>query len=642
MKRVFFINQLNWFSLTLAICLKPFFTRICFKDSTPYFQSPSRIKWIGLVGIEWVSFLNTKGSLCAESFPLHFILSNKTFDNVLSKSFLFRKLVGENCLDSFGKKKLEAALIASNFKNFSGVSCVPLITHYFGASDYHVYLMPQDPYEYLLLQGLEEPNITIIGIQSVLTNFTRLVQMLYTGATSISVEIVQKCKSKLTVLPKSRSTNRPDTRNGTSFVNDYANYTFAFVPHKGLLYGSFFKKTYLYEADAQSYFYKENILTLFFNETDEVSKRYLRRFKIPNLNVKKLVSLSQVNRKFLKLFLESVSIEAVQMFRSLSNVHALLAIGKFWYSVLYYVNVLEKLPSLKIIYAHYDILVPPTFIFACHLKGIETISTQERFIQYTWFSHLSYDHYLIAGDKFKPLLEKRGYVIKEYHSVGLPRGSYIANIEKNLSTGRYDKYLAIKEQAKLVLCFGLSIQSDYYSGSYGEAGTSRQSAIHFLETMYKLSLDYVGLYFVVRFKSLDNLFNIISTALLSNIRAQPNIEIQENYKQFNSYTMAGLSDLIIGKHTSIMEECLAQNKQVIFYDSEEYLGSVDYIFSSINIIERTYLGLKHRISKIMEGDYLDEEELLEFRKGYLSADLDECGFSKIKKIILDVDRKNRV
>ena len=54
-------------------------------------------------------------------------------------------------------------------------------------------------------------------------------------------------------------------------------------------YGPYFKKTYLYENDTKSPLFKEKVLTMFWEDTDYLSKRYFRRYNIPYLNVKNLV-----------------------------------------------------------------------------------------------------------------------------------------------------------------------------------------------------------------------------------------------------------------------------------------------------------------------------------------------------------------
>ena len=80
---------------------------------------------------------------------------------------------------------------------------------------------------------------------------------------------------------------------------------------------------------------------------------------------------------------------------------------KFRFQYVNSLHVLNHFSALKIIYFHYDALVPSYFIFACYTKGIKTISIQERPYQYFYFTNLSYDYYLIAGSGFQKRLKNQ-------------------------------------------------------------------------------------------------------------------------------------------------------------------------------------------------------------------------------------------
>ena len=84
---------------------------------------------------------------------------------------------------------------------------------------------------------------------------------------------------------------------------DISSCSIGFFPHKNLKYHEFFKKTYLYENDSESSFFKQKVLTLFEEETDELSKRYFRRYTIPYANIYTLISKRIIIYEIYKLLL---------------------------------------------------------------------------------------------------------------------------------------------------------------------------------------------------------------------------------------------------------------------------------------------------------------------------------------------------
>ena len=82
-----------------------------------------------------------------------------------------------------------------------------------------------------------------------------------------------------------------------------------------------------------------------------------------------------------------------------------------------------------------------------------------------------------------------------------------------------------------------------------------------------------------------------------------NIEINNNFKSFNSYELVSISDILIGEQTSIMEETMSTGKKIIFYDSENHLSSLDSPINKINVIEKNIKGLENRINDIINDNY---------------------------------------
>ena len=101
----------------------------------------------------------------------------------------------------------------------------------------------------------------------------------------------------------------------------------------------------------------------------------------------------------------------------------------------------------------------------------------------------------------------------------------------------------------------------------------------------------------------------------------------------NSYKLAAISDLIIGKQTSIMEEAMAADKKVIYYDNENFISTLDYVLNKINVVEKDFEGLKRRIRYIFDNKYDEDNEIKNFVDQYLCTNPKNDGFNMIKQVV---------
>ena len=76
----------------------------------------------------------------------------------------------------------------------------------------------------------------------------------------------------------------------------------------------------------------------------------------------------------------------------------------------------------------------------------------------------------------------------------------------------------------------------------------------------------------------------------------------------NIYQLSQISDFIIGKQTSIMEESIAAGKKVVFYDNENHFNSLDYVLNKYDLSEKNHLGLENRLTKLLKGNKIIKNE----------------------------------
>ena len=140
---------------------------------------------------------------------------------------------------------------------------------------------------------------------------------------------------------------------------------------------------------------------------------------------------------------------------------------------------------------------------------------------------------------------------------------------------------------------------------------------------------------IIRFKRLSELFEVLPLSLQKEIENTENIEIQKNLKKFNSYDLANIADLIIGKGTSIVEESLSARKKIILYDNESYITSKEYPLNQTNLISTNLKSLNTRVNDIINGKYDESETIEEFTQKYYRSKSGKKGFDLIRDVIIE-------
>ena len=528
--------------------------------------------------------------------------------------------------DDIGIKKTNISLmrLLEVESEFEGASSLALINYLYDERDCKVYYVPKTMINYLLALEYRR-NVIPVSLHLFFSAFWKMVS-----------RMVDKMYQRFKDFKRRPLKDKKNVNMSNDVTSDYNKYELAFVPHKGLKYGEFFKKTYLYENNPESIFHRENLLTLSFEDPDPVSKRYYGFNKIPYDNINSNIGLKDILNNTL-MFIRQLNVYSdILKCLSLKEVISSLVVMEFFYKVDYFRYQLRKYSSLKVIYFHYDICVTNAFVLACHLCSIKTASAQERTISFVYTLGLIFDHFFLVGEGFKSKVIQRYYTSKQFHIIGVPRRIYIAE-PKNAS--RYKRYIDKKEKYTLVVCYETPPLSDFLTGLVSDI-SSEKTILGFYSALFKLAREFPSLYFVVKPKSED----IFQSQFYKKIEAEGkglnNFEVVKDLKKYNPYQMAYLADIIIGKHTSITEEAFSAGKRVIFYDSERFLKTLGHVLNEIDVIEHDYEGLRARIVDIIQNDrYIDDEKWEAFNKKYFTAQSNKSGnegFALIKDCISDI------
>jgi len=374
----------------------------------------------------------------------------------------------------------------------------------------------------------------------------------------------------------------------------------AFIVHKGLIYGDLAKKNNVliekslyYSDNKDSFFNKYNILHLDYEN-----------FLSPEKNLH-WICIKKINVSNYKIFLKTLlaSVKTCYLIRGWSTFLGWLFLIHQYNAYIKYCEVIKKFKSLKIALVDYDILCPKTLILAFEKNNIKTVATQERFI-HTFcksYANVIVDTYYVISEFVASVIKNSKYYdVKNLIPVGQYRSDYISLYKKENIPKEIFK---AKENGKKILII-LAYQSQHYwFESYTSLVLSWSAQVSLLEDILRLSEKLNNTFIVIKYKSVNWTTNVYFKKILKKINDCENIIISTNFEEaFYAYKLCANADLVIAKHTSLVDECLTNEIPVLIHD---YNHNQTKIFSK---------AFNYLSSKIMCNNF---EELLERSKSLL-------------------------
>ena len=626
MKKIIFFETLDFISIFFVIFYKFLNKKIYYRETNSFFKKKKIKLYLKSLNIFWLNYLDLDCKYFNESFKIRRNLEDNFINRKVKNSFFSNNFSKLYKLNEKNLKKFYLCLrgeLGQQGEFIFESSSLSLLNYFFDKNIFNITYFPRSIISSLLLYENDLKNIKI-------NNFHCLILLIFKKINRLITFVLRVLYN---IFKKKISYNRYKKININKRYN-FSDYKIAFFPHKGLRYSNAYKNTYLYDSDINSKLYKEKIFTFFFERTDESSIRFLKKHNIPNYNLNLIISKKKALKKLFHFFFKNISFSLFLKKFSLTNFFLLNFYLNFLFNFFKYENLLENFKNLKVIYASYDVLFPKTLVFACELKGIISASHQERSYHYSYFSPLFYNMYFVSGS-FKDVLKNYDYLIDNYIDFGMVRSNMIFNNKQNILKKDIENLTNKKKNKKLVLCIGLMAADDHDVGIYGEDGTSLKSNIDFANTILKLSKKYLSCYFVLRFKD-KNTINSLPKKIILEINNSPNIEINNNLKNTNIYEMIKISDLIIGKQTSIMEEALSAGKKIIYYDNENHFNSIDYILNTTGISVRNYDELSKKLKFLLleNGDYSQND--IKLFEDYFSFNKKVDSYKIIKNSISEI------
>jgi hypothetical protein len=397
---------------------------------------------------------------------------------------------------------------------------------------------------------------------------------------------------------------------------DLSGYSVLFFPHKGLVFGGLFTKTYYHSNDPCSPFYSKNILHI---ETHglppEMSMAQRRRIvdfydshELPFhfLSKKKPISELKSALQF-GWFLVGHLADMLALARRY-KIFSILLLGQIYLRYRFYVQCMSKMKNARVAVVGYDLLFSTTLALALETLNVVTVGAQERYASpYQTDIGCILDHYLSASEHMKHVVEQNPrYAYASIKAIGQIRTDKIYEFQRNGDSGKeFKRILGLKRERRILLAL------DYHSretviGNCSATVTNWKFNKEFYSHLIKLAAEFPDVYFIIRGKT-DRWTKLdYFKEVHQRIKATPNMEVHQNYKEYDlSYKIAAVADCVITRYTSLGDEALAAKIPVLIHDKfGQAKGLTGRLYNpgGLPIYVNSYEELCLKLREILSGE----------------------------------------
>mgnify|MGYP001308922364 FL=1 len=187
------------------------------------------------------------------------------------------------------------------------------------------------------------------------------------------------------------------------------------------------------------------------------------------------------------------------------------------------------------------------------------------------------DTYYAASEHTANFIKKSKYYdVKNVVPVGQYRTDYISLYEKDALPKEIS---SAKNNGKKILVVLGYHSSNHWFESYTDSLLNWTAQLNFLEDCIKLSQNLDNTFVVLRYKTLGWSTNSFFKNVINKINNSEDIIISTNYKEsYYSYRLCANADLVIARHTSIADECLAKEIPVLFHEYTHNMKKLLVVF----------------------------------------------------------------
>ncbi len=579
-KKIFIFDELNYFLLINAIILRILRQKVYFLRLKKVWQNEKSIKILNFLGLNWLNFQDYEIKKTAEISRDVVSLQNKLGNYIDSlnianelKTILQKKGCSENDLKSFALAKASAPL-----RKFSEImKFIDLLQK--DRKNKFIIISQFPSFLNQLLKKEVKNKALILNLYSFNPIF--LIFNLF----------LKKVKYKI-------KKNENKIKNNL----DIKKFETIFFPHQGVYYGDIYKKDQFYSKKINSNFYPSNILHLSIGDqklNNDLTNEFYKKNKITNID---FVSLGKVS--FKEFFLISWNFIKEYFINSRNNFGSVIFFLGLWISIKKSLNRLDALPNAKVAIFGFDLLAPREIAIACRIKKIQTIATQERFLD-AWCEDFFFifDHYLVINKNVEMLLSDRQLnSVRKIKSIGPIRSDMI-------NAKVYEKKLNDK---KTVLVLDSYSKPNLYNNGRADFSNWKQNYV-FYESIMNLVKENKDIQFIIKGKN----YWFMNIPYFKNIKQL--IDQTENIKLYKNasnspYELIESASIAIARYTSLIDDMLYKGRPVIIYDTGGYPST--FFNYGENLVVKNYEELKVRFEKWKEDPRKFNENIVNQSRNY--------------------------
>ena len=607
--KIFIFDELNFLLLPIAILIKIFRYKVYFLRLKKNWQNERSINFLKLLGFKWLNYQDFEIKKTAKiskdvvllQNEFNTLMDNSSIANDLKK-ILIKKGCNENDLKSFAVSRLAAPL---------RIFC-ELISF--------IDDLKRNNKENFIIIG-QFPGFLLKILKKKAGSETLLINLYSFNFLSLVFKIIlNKIKSKVKSLFVKISIDK------VSKEIDFKKFNTIFFPHHGIYYADIYKKDQFYSKKINSNFYPSNILHLSIADqhfNSELTKNFYKSNNITNID---FASLGGISLK--EIILNSLSFIKEYYIFSKNQLSLIFFLLNLWLSIKRSLNRLDLLPNVKSAIFGFDLVSPRDIAIACRIKKIETIATQERFLD-TWAEDffLIFDHYLVFNKDVAAILSQKkfGSVLK-VQIIGPIRSDMIKTFSSK----------TLLKDEKRVLVLDSHSKTNIYSNGRANFSSWRDNYT-FYEDILMLAKENSDIKFIIKGKNYS-FINIPYFKKINQLIDQtPNVELYKN-KNNSPYELIENSFLTIAKYTSFIDELIFKGRPVIIYDQGGYPKDLfDY---GQSLVVENYKELKIKFENFKKDPVEFNNNIINESRKYFPIDKSGSDIKNLLQSYMEANIKN--
>ena len=547
-KKIIFFRELNLLNFFIAIVLKIFLSEIYYLNLSKKLRNIRFIKFFEYINIKWISYNNYQVK------EIKFIYKKRDQYNSLVKSYLSKSQITprfENFIVREEEYKLKKFLTSmylnkSSEKILSIAEILIIAKKHNKPSTRKVYFWIEDNYLFNIINNNNKKYVNLCP-----------------GLFEISLksfEILKKVIFKLINLLKNKILSLFNFSNKKIYEKDPRKIEVAFFPHRGIYYGThhLFLKDYFYNKSKASPFNPKKIIHFSYGDFKALTNKSIKFYKKSNIIFLEWFEINLIQT--LKIIFALSKFFVFNVNFVLKNINLFFTFSKYYYLIKMNIEKILYYKNIKIYFLGYDVLFPIELAIALKIKKKITITNQGRQLSAWWAPPNYFDYYLCYGPKSLSAAKKR-FIIRKAIPFGPIQQYKYYEKENKINILNKNKY------KKKVLVIDQSSNLDEYTNGRTLVNNWSNNK-EFYEDIYNLCINYKKNLFLI--KSKDNTFKKIKylNKTIRKLKKLKNVTFINNNK-INPFQSVNLANIVIGLHSSLMDEAFCVGKPIIIYDKEE-------------------------------------------------------------------------